>query len=359
MNFRLSLIDFLKTKGFDLLIIAPDDHNFHKIKALGYPCIPIKKLERKGKNPFKELALTKELRTIYKSEGIDLAIHFTIKPNIYGSLAAARAGIPSISTVTGLGYTFLSNGLASKLAKLLYKRAFKKTTKIIFQNNDDKQLFEQLKLAAKNKTLVIPGSGIDTTNFSLPQRKEPETFNLLFVGRLLYDKGIVELLEAFTRMDADKYPAKLHIIGEIDSRNPSALNEEHINKYASNPNITFHGHINGIKPHYENISAVVLPSYREGLPKVLLEASSMGIPIITTDTAGCRDVVTDGKNGFIVPVKDITLLKDAIEKMIKLSPEERLEMGKMGRKLAVEKFDTSIVNQSYYNIISELLETHV
>jgi len=159
--------------------------------------LEIIKLERKGKNPIKELALIKELHTVYKANKVDLAIHFTIKPNIYGSIAASKAGIPSISNVTGLGYTFLSKGLASKLAKILYKLAFKKATKVVFQNNDDKLLFEQLKLVKKEKALIIPGSGIDTKNFEQSERKEPKLFNLLFVGRLLYDKGIIELTNRY------------------------------------------------------------------------------------------------------------------------------------------------------------------
>lgn len=315
---------------------------------------PLHQLSRKGTNPMQDIQLVRELTKMYRYHQIDLAIHFTIKPNIYGSIAARRAGIPSISVITGLGYTFLSQGLTSRIARKLYRYAFQRNQLTIFQNPEDRALFMQIKLIPEERSTVVLGSGIDTDYFAsiTPVPKSP-TF--LFIGRLLHDKGVRELLEGFT-LYAESHPeAKLIIVGERDPQNPASVSETYLRKYRENNSIDFVGYQSDVRPFIHEASAVVLPSYREGVPRTLLEALSMGRPIITTDVPGCREVIVPGENGLIVPCRDARALSIAFEKFQRLDDSVKQEMGRKSRKLAETLFSTKIVNIQYLEWVKRML----
>lgn len=355
-NFRLPLIADIVKSGYEILVIAPKDTDDDKLKELGYEFIELKKLSRKGTNPFKDLALISELKQIYKANNVDLVLHFTIKPNIYGSIAANQLGIPSIAVVTGLGYTFLSTGISSKAAKLLYRYAFKRNNLTIFQNYDDQKLFIESGLVSKQKSDVVLGSGIDMQRFNNKNINYTRKNKILFVGRLLFDKGIRELLEGF-QSTKDALPnVELNVVGDIDANNPSSLSNEDIQKYKSDNRIIFHGFSKDVRPFIEDSDVVVLPSYREGLPRTMLEAIAMARPIITTDVPGCREVIDDKINGYMIPVQDSKSLGEAITSFYNLSEEEFQQMGQHGHNMANTKFSCDVINKEYLSIISNILK---
>ncbi len=358
LNFRTSLIKELQ-KQYEILLVAPKDEYSEQIEVLS-PTVFLTKLSRKGTNPIKDLQLVKELKEIYKRQQVDLALHFTIKPNIYGSMAAKQARIPSIAVVTGLGYTFLSNGIAAKAAKMLYKHAFQKNNLTVFQNGDDRSLFIDLNLVQKNKSMVINGSGIDVNYFksekgSVEQRATKNEFHFLFVGRLLNDKGVRELFGAYRTVFGGQKDVFLHIVGDIDQDNPSAITHEELKNELVDGNILYHGRQDDVKQFITQSDCVVLPSYREGLPRVMLEAISMSKPVITTDVPGCRETVVDGENGFLVQVQSVEDLGQKLKMIYELDPESRKHMGQNGRELAIQKFSSEVINQEFVNQLHKIL----
>jgi len=355
LNFRTSLVKHLQ-KEFDVLLVAPYDEYSATIQNLG-DVVFLTNLSRKGTNPITDLRLVNELKKIYKTQNIDLAIHFTIKPNIYGSFAAKRAGVQSISVVTGLGYTFLNTGVAASVAKRLYKRAFRRNDLTVFQNQDDRRLFMRMGLVTEKRSRVINGSGIDTELFKPRERDDwHKGFHFLFIGRLLYDKGVRELFEAFRSQFSEKENVFLHIVGDIDESNPSAFSQTELDHVlATTPNIIYHGRVNGVQQMIANSHCVVLPSYREGLPRVMLEAIAMAKPVITTNVAGCKETVIDGMNGYLVLAQDAKELGERMMQTCKLDSETLAKMGKVGRNLAIEKFSTPVVNQEFEAEIKSIL----
>lgn len=351
-NFRLGLVKALLAVGHRVFAIAPADDFVTQIEATGCVFVPLQHLSRKGVNPIKDLRFSYELFQIYKEHQIDIVLQYTIKPNIYGSLAANMAKIKSISTVTGLGYSFLSEGAVNKIVKQLYKSAFKGCTRIAFQNSDDKKLFEDLNLCTSDKTMLIKGSGINTEYFKpLPKTQVSDNLIFLFVGRLLYDKGVAELLTA-AEILKNKYPkTEIWVVGGIDEGNPSAIEKSVVDEKHNAGIINYLGSSSDVRSIMQNADVVVLPSYREGLPRVMLESVAMAKPIITTDTAGCRDMVQGNENGFLVPVKDAHALAQAMILMYELSPSERQKMGEIGRKMALEQFDEQAIIKRYFEEI--------
>lgn len=355
LNFRRSLIEEL-SKYYKIVLVTPKDEFSQEIMQLA-PTVFLKNLERKGKNPIQDLMLINELYRIYKTEAIDLVLHFTIKPNIYGSIAANLCNIPSMAVVTGLGYTFLNKGLSSKIAKKLYKFSFSKNSLTVFQNNDDRELFLSNRLVSKKKSTVIYGSGIDMKVFS-PKAKDDwfSGFSFIFLGRLLQDKGVNELLAAFSDLFSSNNNVYLHIIGEVDPDNPSSISQNDLFAFVKeNKNISLHGHIDKPQEFIANCDCLVLPSYREGLPRANLEALAMAKPIITTNVAGCKETVIHGYNGLLCKAKDSLDLGIQMKAMVNFSIEKRAEMGHNGLLLARERFDSKIINQEYRNEIDKIL----
>lgn len=354
-NFRLGLVKAFLAAGHQVYAIAPVDDFISEIEATGCTFIPVHHLSRKGMNPIQDLRFGYELYQIYKANELDVVLHYTIKPNIYGCLAAGRAKVKSISTVTGLGYSFLKEGLVNKIAKLLYKTAFKSGTRIAFQNRDDKKLFEDLSLCPPSKTTLIKGSGINTTHFQPMLKKQRyEKLIYLFVGRLLYDKGITELFEGAQEFKKKCPETEIWVVGAIDDGNPSAVAKAEVEAQEANGTIRYWGVSKDVRSIMQEADVVVLPSYREGLPRVMLESLAMGKAIITTDTAGCRETIQDTKNGFLVPVKDAKALADAMFRMYQLTEEERQNMGKVGREMALKEFDEQAIIKRYFEEIEAM-----
>ena len=355
-NFRLPLIKHLQEKGFLIEIIAPFDEYLKKLGNEGCSCHEIV-IDNKGKNFLKDIKTFLEYLSLYKKIAPDLTFHFTIKPVIYGSFASTFLKIPTINTITGLGTAFLKQNLLNKIVKFLYFISQKKVQKIIFLNRDDYTLFIQNKIIKEEKSLLIQGGeGVDETFFS-PQKKElnKTQFVFLLMARMIYDKGIGEYVEA-SKIVKEKYPnTSFQLLGFTDVQNPSAITIQDIKKWEEANLVEYLGKTDDVRPYIANSDCVVLPSYREGSPRTLLEALSMERPIIATDVAGCREMVKNEKNGFLCEVKNSKDLADKMIQMIELEKEERYAMGKYGREMVKKEFSIKTINKTYIEMIESLI----
>ncbi len=354
-NFRLGLLQALQKEGYHIVVIAPYDDYAKKIEALGFEYHNII-INNKGTNPIEDLKLIWAFYRLYSRLNLDVLLHYTIKPNIYGTIAAKLAGTPVISNISGLGTVFLNNRVSSKVARFLYKFALLFPVKVFFQNQDDKDLFVNSNLVAKAKTSLLPGSGINTKTFSpIVSEHLNQSLSFLFIARLVKDKGLREYVEA-AKLLKIKYPkVQFAVLGAFYYGNPTAILPQEIAAWEKEGLIEYLGARDNVAPVIASVDCVVLPSYREGLSRVLLEAASMAKPIVTTNVPGCRDVVEDGINGFLCKLKDVKDLAKQIEKMINLDEVERVEMGRKGRDKVVEEFDETIVINQYKETIKSVL----
>ncbi len=356
-NFRLGLIKALQQEGHKVVAIAPMDTYTPMLKENNIEFIEVHNLARKGTNPLNDFKLMNEFRRIYKQQKLDVVLQYTIKPNIYGTLAARLTNTHSICTVTGLGYTFLNAGIASKVAQRLYRLAFSFADKVLFQNTDDLEIFVSNKLVSRQKTQIVPGSGIDTVSFSpdfCAPKKEDGIIRFLMIGRLLKDKGVYEYAEAARQLLKENQNVEFHLLGEIDNDNPSAIKKEELDAWIKDGIIQYHGYAKDTRPYICNSDCVVLPSYREGMPRVILEGMAMGKPCITSDAPGCKDAVTDGETGFICKTADAASLADVFSKFISMDNTYKNQIGINARKRAESVFSQKAVNMIYLNLLSNL-----
>ncbi len=354
-NFRLGVMIALKESGYEVIAIAPRDRYAERLIQNGIEYYDVF-IDRSGKNPIKDMRTTIELYRLFKNLKIDLVFNFTIKPCIYGSLAARIAGTKSISVITGLGYTFTKKGLLQEIVKILYRTALSFSSKVWFLNKEDKEYFEKLKLVDSNKAHILEGSGVNTEKFKpVRNNMNNNNFRFLLIARMLWDKGVGEYVEA-ARIIKQKYSnVSFLLLGSLDFSNPSAIPIDRIQSWVEDGIVEYLGESDKVQDIIANADCIVLPSYyREGIPRVLLEAASMEKPIIATDNVGCREVVEDGVNGFLCKIKDPKDLADKMEKMINLGEEERLKMGKKGREKMIKEFDESIIIAKFLTTIKEL-----
>ncbi|MFK8009433.1 MAG: glycosyltransferase family 4 protein [Saprospiraceae bacterium] len=357
-NFRINLIRKFRLQGYRVIVIAPIDEYIHYLNESHFTKhIPLTNLSPQSKNPLKDLRLIYELYKIYKEEKPDLVLHYTIKPNIYGSIAARWAGISCMSTVTGLGYTFLNHGVYTRVAKFLYKYAFKSNFKTIFHNHDDQRLFKKFNLIPDEISTVIKGSGVDTKFFRpVRNKKDNDKFVFLFVGRLLYDKGIVEYIQAALKVKPIIKNAECWVVGEMNAKNPSNISKKKLLQWVENRYIRYWGATNDIRNFIKNVDVIVLPSYREGMPRAVLEGMAMGKPIITTNTSGCREAVEDNINGYLIPIRDSISLAEAMVKIYHLDEDKFRKMGEESRNKVLNEFDEKIITQNYLDLAQELFQ---
>lgn len=347
-NFRRSLVKALQAAGHEVLAIAPPDTYSERLEAeLGCRYVPIL-MENKGTNPIKDAQLTRRFYGIYRRERPDVVLHYTIKPNIYGALAARLAGIPSINNVSGLGTVFLVPNFVSKVALQLYRYAFRFPRKVFFQNGDDRALFLQHGLVRDEITDVLPGSGVDTNRFrpaSEFRRQEPFVF--LMIARVLYEKGVEEYFEA-ARLVREAIPGtRIQLLGGVDESGGVGVKRVVFEQWLAAGNIEYLGTTDDVAAYIRQADCVVLPSYREGTPKTLLEAAAMGKPIVTTNVPGCRETVEDGQNGLLCEVRNAPDLASKMLHILELPNAELQAMGRAGRHLAESKFDEQIVLDKY------------
>ncbi|MFM4937373.1 glycosyltransferase family 4 protein [Aeromonas veronii] len=347
-NFRHGLLSRLIDDGYQLTIIAPYDEFSEKLREMGCAVIDLP-MEAKGTNPLQDLKLIYTLYRVYQQIVPDFIIHYTIKPNIYGSLAAKLAGIASLAITTGLGYTFVNDNLVAKLAKSLYKFAFHYPKEVWFLNEDDRQVFLQHRLVRADKAVLLHGEGVDLTHFAPLAKPQPDDqIRFLLIARMLWDKGVGEFVEA-ARIIRQRYPqAVFQLLGACGVANPSVIEREQLAKWEAEGVIEYLGTTSDVRPVIAQADCVVLPSfYREGIPRTLMEAAAMAKPLITTDNVGCRDVVIPGQTGLLCPVKDGHALADCCEQLITMTVEQRSLMGSAGREFMRQKFEEKLVIEQY------------
>ncbi|MWJ28496.1 glycosyltransferase [Halomonas sp. ZH2S] len=351
IKFRGPLLQALLAKGLDVHVAAPDLAGVQDIReeleALGITLHEIG-LKRTGTNPVADMGTMAELWRLMRRIRPDYVLGYTIKPVIYGSLAAWLAGVPNrFSLVTGLGYAFTGEasgkrGLLRKLIQRLYRFGLSKSRKVFFQNPDDQALFRELGLLpASVPSCVVNGSGVDVADYSLAPLPEKPSF--LLIARLLGDKGVREYAKAASKVRAQHPQASFKLVGWIDD-NPDAIAQHELDEWVSSGALEFLGKLADVRPAIADCNVYVLPSYREGTPRTVLEAMAMGRPVITTDAPGCRETVTDGDNGFLVPVKAVDELAAAMVRFIE-TPELVDKMGQRSRQVAEQKYDVHRVNE--------------
>jgi len=353
-NFRLGLIRALRDEGYRVILIAPRDNYTQKLEAEGFIYYEIK-MNNKGVNPFEDLKLTHDFYKLYKEIKPNIILNYTIKPNIYSSLAAKKMEIPVINNITGLGTVFLNNNISSHIARWLYKVSINRNS-VVFQNRDDLKLFVENDLVKESSATLISGSGIDTERFKPLSKIKNKKFVFLLIARLIKDKGIEEYIEAirFLRQSGNAQNATFKILGSLYLSNPTAISEEELNSWIDEGLIEYLGYSDNVQNEIAKVDCVVLPSYREGLSRVLLEASSMEKPIITTNVPGCKDVVDNGVNGYLVEVKNSMDLAKAIQKMLHLSSVDLEHMGEAGRAKVLNKFSQKKVIEKYFSLLNIL-----
>jgi glycosyltransferase involved in cell wall biosynthesis len=355
-NFRLNLLDKFIGEGHDVIVIAPvDQYIEYKEKYPAVKHVALRSMDRDSTNPLKDLVLTAELTRKYKRLKPDLVIHFTNKPNIYGAIAARRAKIDSIAIVTGLGYAFIHNGFIKSVTTALYKYTSKYHKKFIFENIEDRELFENENIITRAQGISVKGCGVNTTYFHpYPNQKVNEAMVFSFVGRLLYDKGVKEFVEA-ARIIKLRHPnTRFWLVGELDPDNPATVEKDELIEWVDSDIVYYHGFQRDVRPFISKSDCVVLPSYREAIPRTITEAMAMAKPVITTDTAGCREAVDVEVNGYLAKLRDANDLAESMQKIISLTEEERKSMGQAGRNIVMNQFDDRLIANHIYDIISKI-----
>jgi glycosyltransferase involved in cell wall biosynthesis len=355
---RLNLAKAAHKKGFDVYLATRTKDHQILIEKENIKVIPLKHFSRSGMNIIKEFLALKELYQIYQQEKPDIVHHVAMKPVLYGTCVAHILKVPRlINALGGLGYLEISKDFKAKIIKKIITFCFRKLLNrknctLIIQNPDDLKALTNAKAVKKEKITLIKGSGVDTKAF--PATKEPTISNkgpvIAFVSRMLWDKGVKELIEAAKILKEKDIAFQLVFCGDIDPSNPSSLKKEQLIQWDKEGLILWKGPTQDIANVYAKSHIAVLPSYREGLPKSLLEAASCGRPIVTTDVPGCREVVKEGVNGFLVPVKESVPLAQALEKLIK-NKKQREAFGKASRERVLKEF-------SQEKIVSQILSLY-
>ncbi len=349
------MIKKLKQLGYHIIVIAPKDTFSSKLisEGVSYKNIAIYNYST---NPIGELATINRFRKLYKQNKIDFIFHYTIKPNIYGSLAAWLCGIPSIAITTGLGH-FLNykNPIVKTLTTSLYRLGAAVSKEVWFLNEDDKNTFLKKRIVSKEKAKLLPSEGINTDWFS-PNGYIKKTTDLtfLYAGRVLWDKGVREFAEA-AKFIRNKYK-NIHfkILGFVDPNNPNSVPYDEILKWQRENIISYAGETTDVRPFIERSDCLIFPSfYREGVSRILLEAAAMAKPIITTDNVGCREVVDDGLSGYLVEPKNTQDLIQKIEQFIQLPDTEKQQMGQRGRSKVQQLFDEKKVIEYYVSTLQK------
>jgi len=351
-NFRKELVEELIDKGYDVTISSPEGNRLSYFEKIGCK-IKILKMERKTKNPLKDLKLLLEYIKIIKQEVPDVVLTYTIKPNIYGGIAASILKVPYISNITGLGTAVEKKGFLQKITLNLYRIAFKNINKIYFQNEENYNLFIKNKIGI-NKSTIIPGSGVNLKEYCLMEYPEGETINFAFISRIMKEKGIEDYLEIAKYIKSKHPNTQFHVCGFCEEEYEEILKEYHLKEI-----INYHGMVRNIKNVLENVHCVIHPSYYpEGISNILLEAAASGKPIITTNRSGCKEVVSDGISGYLVEIKDRKTLIEKTEQFIDMNLNDKKEMGIQGRKLVESKFNRDIVVFEYMNTINKIIRNN-
>ena len=342
MSFRKELLEKLIEEKYEVQVVAPE-HKFSKdLKSMGIKFIPVE-MESRGTNPIKDLKIINTYKKILKEERPNTVLTYTIKPNAYAGYVCGKLGIPYIANVTGLGTAVEQPGLLQIITLFLYRMGLKKAKCVFFQNKDNQEFMIKHNVV-KNNYKLIPGSGVNLKHHFYMEYPKDKVIKFLFISRILYEKGIDEYLEC-AKYIKEKYPnTEFHILGKCDNENYS----KKIKKLEDENIVIYHGQVDDVRKYHKISNCTIHPSfYPEGMSNVLLESCAAGRPIITTNRPGCKEIVEDGINGYLINCQDTQALKEKVEKFINLSNKERKQMGLNGRKKVEKEFDRNIVIDTY------------
>lgn len=361
-NFRRSLAAALRDAGHEVLLVSPPGPYGARLQALGFRWIAAP-MERRSLNPLRELALVAWLRRLVRAERVDLVHGFTIKCAVYGSLAARSAGRARVNAVAGMGYVFTSDDVRARVLRPLVRTLMRaalggRRSRLILQNPDDVALFDEAGLVRPEKVRLIPGSGVDCRRFAPPDdervRNAGAPLRVLLPARLLWDKGVAEFVEASRLLRAEGRAVEFLLAGDPDPGNPAAVPEQKVRDWVADGMLTWLGHVDDMPALFASVDVVALPSYREGLPKGLIEAAACGLALVTTDVPGCREVVTHEVDGLLVPPKDAVALAQAIARL-EADPSLRRQLARAARSRALAEFDERHVIARTVAVYEELL----
>ena len=345
-NFRMSLVRALISEGHEVHSIAPKDEFTPLLRDAGCTHHDVK-MDSRGANPVKDAALIAELYFIYRRVKPDIILHYTIKPNVYGTLAAAMLRIPVINNVCGLGTVFLKDNLVSAIAILLYRISFRFASKVFFQNQEDLNLFVNRRMVRADAVDLVPGSGIDLQKFRPVPFRRNKTFTFLLISRLISDKGIFDFIAAVKDLQKEGFDARFQILGPMDPEHKRGIKVQVIRQWIENNVVEYLGTTVDVRKHIEDADCIVLPSYREGTPRTLLEAASSAKPIITTNVPGCNHVVVDHYNGLLCRMKDSKDLAVKMREMAACGDERLAKFGLNGRLKMEAEYDENLVINKY------------
>lgn len=354
-NFRRPVISALLAKGHEVTVLAPSDATVPALRAMGCEFIDLE-MDSKGLDLTRDFATLRRMRRVFADLKPDLVLSYTIKNNIYGALAARSLGIPFIPNVSGLGTAFLSGGALQMVARWLYRRAFAHLPVVFFQNRDDRDLFIDLRLVTAGQARLLPGSGIDLDRFSpAPYPPGDDAPVFLLIARLLRDKGVVEFVEAARQLRTEYPDARFQLLGQIDAKNRTAISREELSAWEATGDIEYLGTCDDVRDAIARAHCIVLPSYREGAPRTLIEGAAMARPSIASDVPGCNAVVKDGVNGFLCDVRSAPSLAQSCRQFIALPRERKLAMGDAGRALMEREYDERLVVEAYEQAIADVV----
>lgn len=355
VNFRSGLIRALVNHGCEVVAVAPPDDFVPKLQALGCRYVPLP-MDNQGTHLGRDLLLLWRFYRLLKRERPAIFLGYTVKPNVYGSIAAHALGIPVVNNISGLGAVFIKNTWLTRLVRGLYRLALSRSARVFFQNEDDRRVFVEGKLVRAEIVDMVPGSGVALERFEpSPLPTATRTIRFLLIARMLWDKGVGEFVEAARIVRGDGVNADFCLLGFLDVKNPAAVMREEMQAWVDEGVVRYLGATDDVRPYVAEADCVVLPSYREGTPRSLLEAAAMARPIIASDAVGCREVVDDGVNGYLCRVRDPGDLAAKVQRMIALAPEVRTEMGRRGREKMIRQFDENIVINKYMEAIAEIV----
>jgi glycosyltransferase involved in cell wall biosynthesis len=355
VNFRAPLLSGLQEAGYRVVAFAPLDSHAEELRRRGIEVQPVP-IARSGMNPATDARLL--IRYVRMLRALRPAAYcgFTIKPNVYGAIAARLTGIPAINNVTGLATPYLSEGLVWALAKRLYRFAFRRSHTVFFHNDEDLEIFVKEGIIRAEQGRVIPGSGVNLEHFK-PDKDggaaDPAGLRFLFFGRLILHKGIREFIEAARLLRPSMPDARFQLLGNPDPGNPTSVSEDELQSWIAEGVVEHLGEHGDVRPFIRAASVVVLPTYREGMARALLEGAAMGKPLIGSDVAGSRELVDEGVTGALCRARDAQSLADAMERIGRLPPERRRRMGRAARQKVEREFSEDLVVQAYLSVLKE------
>lgn len=357
LNFRAGLVRALLRDGWEVVVVAPPDRFAAQVEALGCRFVGLS-MESWGTNPWRDGVLLRKLKQLLEHERPNALLCYTVKPNVYGSLAARGLGIPVINTISGLGAAFTRSGwFIRSTVRMMYRAALKRSYQVLFQNEEDHHYFISSGLAPVGSTDRVRGSGIDLSAFlptPLPAASAARPLKFLLVARMLGNKGIREFAEAARLARLQGSAAEFQLLGAIDAANPDSIPSDEIATWQQLGTVRYLGSTDDVRPFIAQAHCVVLPSYREGVPRTLLEAASMARATIASDVAGCRDAVDDGITGYLVRPRDATDLADKLLAFAQHGHNQQQQMGCSGRLKVEREFDERLVIDKYLALLEPL-----